>query len=88
MIPDYLKAFFLAWFFTTNEPVQETLEKICFWLTTRFPLITPIVEFIYDVLSCPYCLTFWLTLIWTLNFWYALIGSFVMWCLKKFIFKF
>ena len=88
IIPEFLRPFFIAWFFTTNEPIQDALARFFGKLNDKIPSLIFLLDPLYTVLSCPYCLTFWLTLVWICNLWTALAMSFVMWVIKRFIFKF
>lgn len=53
-----LKVFLVAWFLTENDYIQEKFERIYDF---------KYFELVGDIITCFKCLTFWLTLICTLD---------------------
>lgn len=57
-----LYIYFSCWFFTSFEPLQELINQIF----QRIKL-NNFTNMIWIILGCQKCLTFWLTLLLTLN---------------------
>lgn len=60
-----IKLFLLSWFFTHFEPGQLLLDKLYKYIPTK---LKPTRTY----LGCFKCVSFWLTLIITLNIFYAI----------------
>lgn len=61
-----IKIYLLCWFFTNFEPLTKLIDKVFLYNNNKY------LELVYEVLSCQYCLTFWTTLIITLNPFFAI----------------
>ncbi len=57
----YIRIYLVCWFFTNFEPIQNGID----WIFERIE--TKLNNVFWQVLSCQYCLTFWLSFIVTQN---------------------
>lgn len=74
--PLLLKAFLLAWMFVNFTPLQKFIDK----------QIRPYLfkqEYISNALSCLMCLSFWITLLISLNIFTAIAAAFLAYTYTK-----
>jgi hypothetical protein len=70
-----IKAILIAWLLTNFEPFQKLLYTINEWIKNK--TIRFIYEYVYQILSCIKCTSFWLTLIMTLNIYLAILAAII-----------
>lgn len=67
-----------AWFFTANEPIQNTLVYLFDLLPQNI-----ITDTLYTIFSCPKCLAFFLTFLITFNIFSAILASLILAIITK-----
>ena len=78
-----IKSILLAWFITSNDYIQESIHTwFKYYRDSRNPFV---LDIIYDIITCPWCLGLCITLFWSLNPWHALLSSIILYTYTKII---
>jgi hypothetical protein len=78
----YLNIISLTWFITNLEPLQEFIQQQLLNIKMKLPktnIAGAIFEVFFELATCWYCQTFWVTLIVTLNPFKAFLLSMIAW---------